>query len=65
MIYSILTNNIISESIVSGICSINRNIKHYTVPYIKKNIIPEVYEIKLMILQIANTIINNQHITIY
>ena len=65
MLYSILSDNIISEYIISGLCRINRNIKHYTAPYIKNYIIPEIQEIKLMLHQIINTMKHSQHHTIY
>jgi hypothetical protein len=65
MLYSILTDNIISEYIISGICSINRNINHYAIPYVKNNIVPELHEIKIMMMQIINTIKHSQHHTIY
>ena len=65
MLYSILTDNIISEYIIFGICSLNRSLNHYVAPYIKKNVVPELHEIKTMMIQILNTIKHSQHHTIY
>ena len=65
MLYSFLTDNTIVQQTISGICSINRNINHFAVPYIKKYITTEFHEIKTIMIQIINTIKYSQHHTIY
>lgn len=62
---NIISENVISEYIISGICTINRNLTHHAIPYIKNNIVPEVYELGHMIVQIMNTVKHVQQSSIY
>ena len=65
MVWSAISENVISEYIISCICNINRNLTHRAIPYIKKTFVPEITEFGDIMVQLMNTITHMQHNSIY